>query len=92
MIPTLKGKVALVTSAASGIGASIAQQLAGAGYIVHVTDRDAEGAHAHAASLERPMGWRMDVRDVAEVGAVIQAIRARDGGIGKPGQGKGALA
>ena len=31
----------------------------------------------------------MDVRDAAEVGAVMQAIRQRDGGIGKPGQGKG---
>lgn len=48
---------------------------------MHVTDRDAEGAHAHAASLERPMGWRMDVRDDAEVGAVMQAIKEREGGI-----------
>jgi len=92
MIPALKGRLALVTGAASGIGASIAQQLAGAGCIVHVTDRDAKGAHAHAASLKRAMSCRMDVRAAAEVGAVMQAIRQRDGGIGKPGQGKGARA
>ena len=39
----LSGRTALVTGAASGIGASVALALAGAGARVHAVDRDADG-------------------------------------------------
>lgn len=39
----LSGRTALVTGAASGIGASVARALAAAGATVHAVDRDAEG-------------------------------------------------
>ena len=44
----LTGRTALVTGAASGIGASVARALAGAGAMVHAVDRDAEGLAALA--------------------------------------------
>ncbi|GAB3871023.1 3-hydroxybutyrate dehydrogenase [Terrabacter terrigena] len=44
----LSGRTALVTGAASGIGASIARALAGAGAKVHAVDRDEEGLAALA--------------------------------------------
>ena len=48
---TLTGKLALVTGAASGIGAGIAQVLAEAGAKVVIADVDAAGAEAQAAAL-----------------------------------------
>jgi 3-hydroxybutyrate dehydrogenase len=44
----LSGRTALVTGAASGIGASVARALAGAGATVHAVDRDADGLAALA--------------------------------------------
>ena len=44
----LTGRTALVTGAASGIGASVARALAGAGATVHAVDRDADGLAALA--------------------------------------------
>ena len=44
----LTGRTALVTGAASGIGASVARALAGAGAKVHAVDRDEEGLAALA--------------------------------------------
>src|SRR3954471_7455183 len=46
----LTGRTALVTGAASGIGASVARALAGAGAQVHAVDRDADGLAGLAAS------------------------------------------
>ena len=48
---SLKGKVALVTGAASGIGASIAVTFARAGARVFVADRDGEGGGATARNI-----------------------------------------
>ena len=48
----LQGRVVAVTGAASGIGASVARQLAEAGAHVALIDRDAEGAHASALAGE----------------------------------------
>jgi NAD(P)-dependent dehydrogenase (short-subunit alcohol dehydrogenase family) len=51
MTQQFKDKVAIVTGAASGIGAAIARQLAGSGARVAVTDIDADGAKALAESI-----------------------------------------
>lgn len=44
-------RVAIVTGAGHGIGAAIARQLAGDGFIVVAADRDGEGARAVAARI-----------------------------------------
>ena len=49
----LDHKVALVTGAASGIGAAIAAVFAEAGAHVYVTDRDDAGARADTGSSRR---------------------------------------
>jgi len=48
----LTGRTALVTGAASGIGASVARALAAAGAKVHAVDRDEEGLAALAAGSD----------------------------------------
>jgi 3-hydroxybutyrate dehydrogenase len=52
----LTGRSALVTGAASGIGAACARALAGAGARVTVVDRDAEGAALVVAELRSEFG------------------------------------
>jgi NAD(P)-dependent dehydrogenase (short-subunit alcohol dehydrogenase family) len=63
----LSGKTALVTGAASGIGASIAEAFAGAGARVFVSDVDEPGARATADRIARQGGrtepLALDVRD-----------------------------
>lgn len=49
--PTLEGRRALVTGAASGIGAAVAARLAAAGAAVHLLDRDEEGVAKVAAQV-----------------------------------------
>ncbi|UFN43752.1 3-hydroxybutyrate dehydrogenase [Nocardioides okcheonensis] len=49
--PTLEGRRALVTGAASGIGAAVAARLAAAGAEVHLLDRDEEGVAKVAAQV-----------------------------------------
>ncbi len=49
--PTLEGRSALVTGAASGIGAAVAARLAAAGAEVHLLDRDEEGVAKVAAQV-----------------------------------------
>ena len=50
----LDGRRAIVTGAASGIGAAIAQSLSESGALVLLTDRNAAGLQAVAASLAGP--------------------------------------
>ncbi len=74
---TLEGKAALVTGAASGIGAEIAAAFAKAGAHVHVADRDAAGAERHAAGIGgRASAMEIDVTD--EAACVEAAARFRD--------------
>ena len=60
----LAGRRALVTGAASGIGAACARALAGAGTFVVAADRDGPGAAALAAELGGEP-WTVDLTDVA---------------------------
>src|SRR4051794_21834928 len=63
-------RVAVVTGAASGIGAATAARLAAEGTTVVVADRDAAGAEACAAKLPAAVAVRCDVTvddDVTEL-------------------------
>jgi 3-hydroxybutyrate dehydrogenase len=59
----LTGRTALVTGAASGIGASLARALAGAGAKVHAVDRDEHGLR----SLARAAGVATITADLADL-------------------------
>jgi 3-hydroxybutyrate dehydrogenase len=65
----LAGRRALVTGAASGIGAACARALAGAGARVIAADLDAAGAARIAAELGGEP-WAVDLTDVAALEAV----------------------
>jgi 3-hydroxybutyrate dehydrogenase len=60
----LTGKSALVTGAASGIGAACARALAGAGARVTIADLDGEAARAVADELGGA-AWQIDLTDTA---------------------------
>ena len=53
---SLENKIALVTGAASGIGASISEMFAKAGATVFVADRDEKGGREMVARIESAGG------------------------------------
>jgi 3-hydroxybutyrate dehydrogenase len=63
-VTDLAGRKALVTGAASGIGAACVRELAARGAAVTVADVDAEGADALAAQIGGT-AWAVDLLDVA---------------------------
>jgi 3-hydroxybutyrate dehydrogenase len=76
----LEGKTAIVTGAASGIGAEIARVFAAAGARVCIADIDAEAAAKTASDIANSIALRMDVSDEGEVErGVEQAARALGG-------------
>jgi 3(or 17)beta-hydroxysteroid dehydrogenase len=78
----LEGKVALITGAASGLGAASARRLHREGAFVVVTDRDVEKGAAVAASIgEGAVFHKLDVTSEAEWIAVIDAVVAAHGGL-----------
>lgn len=81
----LAGKVAIVTGAASGIGAGTARVLAAAGAAVVVADIDVERAEEQAATI-RAAGYRAaaiaaDVSDEAAVERLVVETVATFGGL-----------
>ena len=77
----LKDRSALVTGAASGIGAQIARVFAAAGARVCIADLDEEGAKNAAAGLKGAMGVRMDVTSEDEVERGVDVAARQLGGI-----------
>ncbi|HST42974.1 MAG TPA: 3-oxoacyl-ACP reductase FabG [Conexibacter sp.] len=83
MSQRFSGQVAVVTGAAGGIGAAVAQRLADEGATVAVLDRDEAGAGATADRIEAGGGsavaYAVDVAVTAEVDRVIGDVAARNG-------------
>jgi short-subunit dehydrogenase len=79
----LQGGVAVITGAASGIGAALAQNLAGRGVSLALADRNAAGLAA-VAEAARAAGVKvsehmLDVRDAEALAALPDAVLAEHG-------------
>jgi 2-hydroxycyclohexanecarboxyl-CoA dehydrogenase len=82
----LKGKVAVVTGGARGIGAAIAEGLAGEGASVAVFDRDGDSAGATAETLASrygttALGFVVDIADGDSVQAAVRDVSEQIGPI-----------
>jgi NAD(P)-dependent dehydrogenase (short-subunit alcohol dehydrogenase family) len=81
-IRTFDGKVAVVTGAGSGIGASCAELLAARGAQVLVVDRDAAAAERVAAQIgDQARPHHADVTDAAACEAMVDEAVAAFGGL-----------
>lgn len=80
---SLENKIALVTGAASGIGAAIAEVYARAGAFVYVADRDEANGKALAEKLQKDGGKAefiaLDVAQEMNCEQVAQAVLAQHG-------------
>lgn len=80
MTDELRGKVAAVTGAASGIGLECARAMMAAGATVVLVDRAADRLEALAAELgDRAIPLVIDLLDPASVATMMPAIRERAG-------------
>lgn len=85
MAYNFKGKVAIVTGAASGIGAAIAKALARDGASVVVADLDIKGANNVASEIKAAGGkatiTETNVADAVEVEALVETAKRTYGGL-----------
>ena len=83
--PQLKGKVAVVSGAASGIGAAIAELFGEHGASVAVADLNAQNAQRIVENILSQGGtakaWSPDVTDGAATGKVMNEVTAEFDGI-----------
>lgn len=80
MSESMKGKVAAITGAASGIGLECARTLAGAGATVVLVDRARDRLEAACASIgERALPLAVDLLDPDQVSGMLPAILKRAG-------------
>src|SRR5262245_54468045 len=70
----LRDKVALVTGGARSLGRADAEVLAAEGCQVAILDLNREGAEEAAQAIGHARGYECDVRDVAQVAAVVAAV------------------
>lgn len=78
---SLSGKVAVVTGAASGIGAAIAAAYAAKGARVAFLDMNLEMAASAAADVQGAAAFRCNVADAASVAAAVAEVLAAFGRI-----------
>lgn len=82
---TLRGKRAIVTGAAAGIGRAIAERLAGSGAVVTLLDLEGPEVESAAATLRakgaQARGLTLDLGAVEAVGPAIQAAARAMGGL-----------
>ncbi|MFI1337878.1 SDR family NAD(P)-dependent oxidoreductase [Streptomyces sp. NPDC020845] len=79
--PDPKGRTALVTGGASGIGAAICRELAAAGTRVLIADVDEAGARRVADELPDATALAVDLDDQHEVAALGRDVIDRFGGV-----------
>ncbi|NKB98322.1 MAG: glucose 1-dehydrogenase [Pseudomonadales bacterium] len=77
----LKGKVAIVTGAGSGLGRGMAVRLAEEGAHVAVFDINDAGAEATVADLSGGQAWRVDITDYAACEQAIGAVNDQFGSV-----------
>ena len=74
----LENKTALVTGAASGIGAEVARTFEREGAQVALVDRDGAGLRAVAAEMKAPLVFEGDVADGAFAAATVASLKRLD--------------
>ncbi|HEY1592004.1 MAG TPA: SDR family oxidoreductase [Solirubrobacteraceae bacterium] len=78
-VEQLRDRLALVTGAASGIGAATAQALAARGARVLLVDRDGEGAARVAATIDGSRSFACDVSDEAAMERMARSVLGEHG-------------
>lgn len=77
----LKGRTAIVTGAATGLGLAIAERLAADGANVALADLDDVSQQAHRIGASRALGLKCDVADEDSVERLVRATSERFGGV-----------